>query len=114
MTDDVTQVNRSPVPQLHSDLHYITKTSPQEVTSHTLFIKINIRQTQCQDKEDVTSSGGGASFDPFLLVLDGDSEAFLQQRELADEVSDGVCERFLSKNTLIIRDMTSLPVKIKQ
>lgn len=61
----------------------------------------------------MTSSGGGASLDPFLFVLDGDSEAFLQQRELADEVSDGVRERFLSKKTLIIRDMTSLPVKIK-
>lgn len=59
----------------------------------------------------MTSSGGGASLDPFLFVLDGDSEAFLQQRELADEVSDGVRERFLSKKTLIIRDMTSLPVK---
>lgn len=61
----------------------------------------------------MTSSGGGASLDPFLFVLDGDSEAFLQQRELADEVSDGVRERFLSKKTLIIRGMTSLPVKIK-
>lgn len=39
---------------------------------------------------------GGASLDPFLFVLDGDSEAFLQQRELADEISDGVRKRFLS------------------
>lgn len=59
--------------------------------------------------EEVTSSEGEVSLDPFLFVLDGDSEAFLQQRELADEVSDGVRKRFLS-TTHTIRNMTSLSV----
>lgn len=35
------------------------------------------------------------SFNPFLLVLDGHSEALLQQRQLADQVGDGVGEGFL-------------------
>lgn len=39
-----------------------------------------------------------ASLDALLLILDGHSEAFLQQGELADQVSDGICKRFLSKH----------------
>lgn len=55
----------------------------------------------------MTSSEGGASLDPFLFVLDGDSEALLQQGELADEVSDGVGEGFLSTAQ---HDVTSCPL----
>lgn len=40
--------------------------------------------------------GGGASLDAFLFVFDGHSEALLQQRQLADQIRDGVGERFLS------------------
>lgn len=37
-------------------------------------------------------------FNPFLFILNGDSETFLQQRQFADQVSDGVCKGFLLKH----------------
>lgn len=40
---------------------------------------------------------GLKSLNAFLFVFDGDPEAFLQQRQLTNQVSDGVCEGFLLK-----------------
>lgn len=48
------------------------------------------------------------SFNPFLFVLNGDSETFLQQRQFADQVGDGVREGFLLKQSQVRLEGTML------
>lgn len=61
---------------------------------HPVFTKIN---QAAHTEQLVKSQWRPASLNPLLFVLDGHSEAFLQQRQFADQVSDGVCKRLLSK-----------------
>lgn len=69
--------------------------------SHTL-IRIWHHRLYLKKTEDKQRTGnwkwhhdGAGSLYAFLFVFDGDSEAFLQQWQLTDQVSDSVRERFL-------------------
>lgn len=46
------------------------------------------------------------SLDPFLLVFDGDSKTFFQQRQLTDKICDGISERLLRAEGEKKRSMT--------
>ena len=52
-----------------------------------------------EDEEEEVGGGGAGSLDALLFVLDGDPEALLQQRQLTDEICDGVGERLLHTDT---------------
>lgn len=77
------------------------------MTSHpasfdiTLYLqKYQTFNEQTSVKEELWGSdrlSSGASLYSLLFVFDGDSEAFLQQRQLADEIRYGVRKCFLSK-----------------
>ena len=52
-----------------------------------------------EDEEEEVGGGGAGSLDALLFVFDGDPEALLQQRQLTDEICDGVGERLLHTDT---------------
>ena len=52
------------------------------------------------DGQEEEKVGGVGSLDALLFVLDGDPEALLQQRQLTDQICDGVGERLLHTHTV--------------